>query len=116
MKNWKNIRLELARTAEFPTGSVSRGYLLRLPLDDSDFVDRRALARSPHRAKAQRFWSTEPDEAGVVIEEDDGWAISCNGWPSQAILFDGRPIRLGQQVSVVGADGRPLPFTVASIK
>ena len=116
MTHWKNIRLELARTAEFPAGSVSRGYLLRLPLDDDDLIDRSAFERSPHRAQVRRFWSTEPDEAGFVLEKDEGWAISCNGWPSRRILLDGRPLRLGQELSVVDRDGSSLPFKVASIR
>ena len=116
MPNWKDIRLELARTAEFPAGSVSRGYLIRLPLDDSDLIDPVALERSPHRATVRRYWSTEPDEAGLVHKGDGGWAMRCNGMPDRLLLVDDRPIRLGQKVSVVEPGGDLLPFTIASIR
>src|SRR5205807_1664582 len=66
MDNWKNVRLELAPNEEFPVGSVSRAYLIRLPLDDSDLVDLSALEEYPHRAIVRRFWSNEPDETGLV--------------------------------------------------
>lgn len=116
MTNWKNIRLELARTEDFPAGSVSRGYLIRLPLDDHDLIDRAAFEHSPKRATVRRYWSTDPDEAGLVHEEDSGWAMRCNGSADRMLLLDGRPILLGQQISVVETDGDVLPFTVASIR
>ena len=114
--HWKNIRLELARTREFPRGSVSRGYLIRLPLNDSDVVDPAGFDLSPHLATVRRYWSTEPDEAGLVIRTRAGWAFRCNGKPDRLLEVNGRPIRLGQQVAVVDPDGAALPFTIASIR
>ena len=115
MSNWKKIRLELARTAEFPAGSVSRGYLIRLPLEDSDRVDRDAVADNPHRATVRRYWSTEPDEAGLVQEAGNRWAMRCDGSADRMLLLDNVPIRLGQLISVVEPSGETLPFRVASI-
>jgi len=116
MSNWKNIRLELGRTSEFPAGSVSRAYLLRLPLDDNDLVDEEALQASPHAATARRYWTTEADEAGLVVSTNGSWAIRCNGSPDRMLELDGRPIRLGQQVAVVGPNGAVLPFRIASVR
>ena len=116
MTNWKNIRLELARTREFPRGSVSRGYLIRLPLNDSDVVDPADFDLSPHLATVRRYWSTEPDEAGLVIRAGDGWVLRCNGKPDRLLEVNGRPFRLGQQVAVVDPDGATLPFRIASIR
>lgn len=115
MKYWKNIRLELGSTKEFPRGSVSRGYLIRLPLNDSDLVDPAGFDLSPHWATVRRYWSTEPDEAGFVIRDGAGWALRCNGKPDRVLELDCRPIRLGQQVAVIEPDGGALPFRVASI-
>jgi hypothetical protein len=116
MTNWKSIRLELARTKEFPRGSVSRGYLLRLPLNDSDVIDPASFELSPHSATVRRYWSTEPDEAGMVIRLTDGWALRCDGKPDRLLEIDSRPIRLGQQLAVVDPDGATLPFKIASIR
>lgn len=116
MNNWKTIRLELDRTGEFPAGSVSRGYLIRLPLDDSDEVDEAAFVQKPHRATVRRYWSTDPDEAGQILRTGDDWAMLCNGKPARILELDAQPLRLGQQVSVTEPDGATLPFRVASIR
>ena len=116
METWKKIRLELARTKQFPSGSVSRGYLMHLPLDCRGNIDSTTLARKPHQATVHRYWSTEPDESGIVVPLEDGWALRCNGSADRMLLLDGQPFRLGDQVSVLDATGEILPFTVASIR
>jgi hypothetical protein len=116
MDKWKKIRLELARTADFPSGSVSRGYLIQLPLDCEGRIDSDVLATKPYRATVRRYWSTEPDEAGNVVGIESGWALRCNDGPDRMLLLGGHPIRLGEQVSVLEADGGVLPFTVSSIR
>jgi hypothetical protein len=116
MSNWKNIRLELARTKEFPAGSVSRGYLVRLPLNDDDIVDADEFDLNPHRATVRRYWSTEPDEAGLVLPVGGEWAMQCNGTAARRLELDGRPIRLGQHISVIEPNGAILPFRVASVR
>ena len=115
MEAWKKIRLELARTSAFPTGSVSRGYLIRLPLDCYGHVDATMIASKPHRATVLRYWSTEPDESGTVVPLDGGWALRCDSSPDRMLLLGGQPIRLGEQVSVLDREGEVLPFTIASI-
>jgi hypothetical protein len=116
MEKWKKIRLELARTAGFPSGSVSRGYLIQLPLDGEGRIDSKLFALKPHRATVRRYWSTEPDEAGVILASEGGWTMRCNGGLDRMLLFGGQPILLGEQVSVLESDGGVLPFTVASIR
>ena len=49
--NWRSIRLELARTKEFPEGSASRAYLLRLPLDEKGLIDEQALLEAIESGK-----------------------------------------------------------------
>jgi hypothetical protein len=116
MEKWKKIRLELGQTVGFPTGSVSRGYLIHLPLDENGRVDAAALALKPHRATVQRYWSTEADESGIVVPDGDGCTMRCNGTTERKLLLNGQPIRLGEQLSVVEPDGAILPFNVASIR
>src|SRR5580765_7738714 len=57
--NWKSIRLELARTPEFPEGSASRAFLLHLPLDQDGLIDEEVLRDAPARATVHRFWPNE---------------------------------------------------------
>lgn len=115
MNVWKKIRLELGSTSAFPSGSVSRGYLIELPLDEDDRIDETALSLKPHRATVHRYWSTEPDESGFIIPVEGGWTMRCSGGPDRALLLGGQPIRLGEQVSILEPDGA-LPFRVAGIR
>ena len=116
MTNWKRIRLELGQTKDFPTGSVGRGYLVQLPVDSEGRIDEAALALKPHRATVKRYWSTEPDEGGVVVAARDRLTMRCNGGGERAVLLDGLRIRLGEQITVLEPDGGALPFRIASIR
>src|SRR5947209_5045930 len=77
--NWKSIRLELGSTGEFPRGSVSRAYLIRVPLDEFDVVDRAALTRSSAKAIVRRHWSTDRDQRGTLVSSGSDWTIRCDG-------------------------------------
>lgn len=117
--DWTSIRLELARTSEFPQGSPSRAYLLHLPLDETGLIDEEALRHSPARATVRRFWPNERDMAGYVIRTPHGWALSyAPGEADDETVFhlETHPIRLGEYVTLTEPDGRQLPFRVASLK
>lgn len=116
MQNWSKIRLELGRTPAFPAGSVSRGYLVQLPLDSAGRIDKAALVLKPHRATVRRYWSTDPDESGTVVPTEGGWVMHCGDGHDRRLLLDGQPIQLGEQVLVLERDGSSLPFRVASIR
>ncbi len=117
--NWKSIRLELARTPDFPQGSASRAYLLHLPLDPEGLIDEGTLEKSPARATVHRFWPNERDRAGYVIRTQHGWALSYEpGEEDDENVFhlETHPIRLGEYVTLTEPDGSRLPFRVASLK
>ena len=117
--NWKSIRLELARTREFPEGSVSRSYLLRLPLDADGKVDAAAVIRDPAQATVRRFWPSEPDMIGYVVQTPNGWAFSYEpGEEDDEKIFhlESHPLRLGEYITVTEPDGSKLPFRVASLR
>lgn len=116
MNKWKKIRLELGQTEGFPSGSVSRGYLIQLPLDGKGRIDRVELALKPHRATVQRYWSTEPDQSGVVVPVEGGFGMRCIGSSTRKLLLSGQIVRSGEQLSVVETDGAVVPFLIASIR
>jgi hypothetical protein len=113
--NWKTVRLELAGTHDFPAGSVSCGYLVRIPLKDTGSIDEASFAQTPQKATFRRFWSTEPDVKGSVVRADGHWALRCNGQPDRLLSGDSDSFVLGDEVAVVGTDGSCLPFRVANI-
>ena len=116
--NWKSIRLELGSTQEFPAGSASRTYLLRLPLGDDGRIDETSLHQSPQRATVRRFWPNEPDLAGQVVATPSGWAFcyEIDGHVDRRSQLESDEIRAGGEVTLVEPDGRRLPFVVASIE
>ncbi|MFL6722137.1 MAG: hypothetical protein ACJ8FT_10105 [Sphingomonas sp.] len=116
MNVWKNVRLELASTNEFPAGSVSRAYLIRLPLGDDDRVDEAAYLEDPTKATVRRHWSSEPDISGSLSWEDGAWIIRCSALPDRWLELDGKPIRLGQRIEIITDSGTTLPFRVATIR
>lgn len=113
--NWKSIRLELGCTSEFPAGSVSRAYLLRLPLDDHDRIDADAFELNPRKAVVRRHWSTDPDERGHVARNGADWVLRCNG-KDRTLRVESRCMRLGEKVQLVDAEGDVLPLRIASIR
>ena len=73
----KRIRLELARTPDFPDGSASRGYEFLAPLDARGRLDSGSWRKAKAACTVRRFWQNEPDEHGVLIHrKDDRWAFS----------------------------------------
>jgi hypothetical protein len=116
---WTNIRLELARSSEFPEGSASRAYLLRLPIKDDGKIDEIALRDLPGRATARRFWPNEADLSGHVIRTDRGLALCYDRHAACGdTLFplEGDQLCPGGYVTLTEPDGRRLPFRVASIQ
>jgi hypothetical protein len=117
--NWKSIRLELARTKEFPEGSASRAYLLRLPIDDNGVIDEPALLHLPAQATVRRFWPNQADMSGYVIRTPKGWAFSYRkGDEDDEAVFhlETHPIRIGEYLTLTEPDGQQLPFRVVSLK
>jgi hypothetical protein len=115
MPKWKLIRLELARTPEFPAGSASRAYMLRLPLQDDGLIDEAAFAASPGMASVRRFWPNEPDQQGYVIRQGAGWAFSYavgDDDDEGVYHLESHPLRTGEYVTLTEPDGKRLPFRV----
>lgn len=116
---WKSVRLELDRTPDFPRGSASRAYLLRVPLDDKGNIEEAELRKAPGDATLRRFWPNEPDLLGYLVRQPDGWGLRP-GSPGRAQSAVGfrlppAPLEMGGSVTLTEPDGRALPFRVAKI-
>lgn len=116
---WKFVRLELAQTPEFPRGSPSRSYLLRVPLDGEGNIDDAEILTSPEVATVRRFWPSERDLRGYLVRTASGWSLSrrpaCSLQTGGEFHLPSEPLRLGGSVSVRQPDGSALPFRVASV-
>lgn len=112
---WQSIRLELAETHDFPRGSASRVYLLRLPLDAEGTIDEGALTRLPARATVRRFWPSQADLSGRVVKTAQGWAFAYG--KGDPVIQPALPAFLsGADVLLAEPDGTPLPFRVARLE
>ncbi|HUK61316.1 MAG TPA: hypothetical protein VLV50_18945 [Stellaceae bacterium] len=74
---WRRVRLELARSHEFPEGSTRHGYVLVLPLDERGRIDEAIVRKTPELCTLHRFWEGEGDSVGQVVRRGSGrWAFA----------------------------------------
>lgn len=113
----KTIRLELARTPEFPTRSAAHAYVLRLPIDDGDLIERSTMKHPSESPIVRQLWPNEHVRTGVVIGQRAGWTFSyeVGDADDEGIWhLEHHPIRLGEYLTITKADGEQLPFKVVS--
>jgi hypothetical protein len=114
---WKTIRLELARTPRFPEGSSAHAYVLRLPVDDNDCLEKARLRHPDERPIVRRFWPGEADREGVVIPKGRGWVFSyAVGDADDEALFhlEDHIIAEGQYLTITETNGEKLPFRIVN--
>ncbi len=114
---WYMIRLDLARTRDFPDGSREHCYLLCAPLDVHGIIDGETLAGRPDRATVLRSWPDAPEMTGYLVHKRKGWTFSyAPGDADDEPLFhlETHPLREGEYVTVTERDGTPLAFEIAS--
>lgn len=117
--NWKSIRLELGKTHEFPNGSASRAYLMRLPLTDDGVIDETAVVQRPEQATVRRLWPSEPDLSGHIRRMDGRWACVAQRnleTPTVFSEFDCLPLSEGAMLMLQERNGPPMPFRVAKLR
>ena len=112
----KLIRLELARTPEFPEGSQKHGYEFVAPLRADGHIDRDEWQRYRQACSVLRFWDDADDEHGVLIRgPGEHWAFSyavgdADDEPIQR--FASHAFREGEYVTITEHDGVARPFRV----
>lgn len=116
----KRIRLELARTPEFPEGHPGCGYEFTAPLDRKGKLDIKGWAQDKARCGVRRFWRSTTDEHGALVHHRGSqWAFA---WPGS--IDSEEPIfRLGKHAFTVGGyisvtehDGVTRPFRVVAVE
>lgn len=126
---WKLIRLELASSWEFPRGSAGRSYMIRLPLSDEGTIDGATLESQPACATVRRYWPSQADMLGHLVQTPEGYAIryepngskpkgnnEANGQLGQLLEFGAEAIKVGEQIFLTEPDGRKLRFKIASVR
>src|SRR5258707_15065133 len=119
--NLKMIRLELARTKQFPEGSARHGYEFTAPLDVNGHLDEAAWKKDGRSCIVRRFWVGVDDEHGQLIHRRDGkWAFSYKADDDvddePIFRFDSHTFRTGDYFSGTEHDGATPPFKVVDVR
>lgn len=113
------IRLELARTPQYPDGSARHGYEFTAPLDANGRLDPAAWRTARIACTVRRFWGHQADEHGALIHRrDDKWAFSYRPGDDDdetIFRFDKHFFGLGEYVTITEHDGIARPFREASL-
>ena len=68
----KQIRLDLARSKDHPSGSPSCGYEFIAPLDRHGHIDVESWKEFRDRCSVRRFWRGEDDKVGRLTHKPGG--------------------------------------------
>src|SRR5581483_7692462 len=119
----KRIRLQLARSKDFPAGSARHGYEFVAPLDPQGHIDAHLWQQYRDRCVVRRFWEGEDDQSGHLIHKPGGaeharWVFDydpdAEDDDEAGYRFGAHRFAPGEYVSIRGEDGELHTFQVAS--
>ncbi len=121
----KRIRLNLARSKEFPSGSARHGYELVAPLNGAGHIDPQLWQKYRDHCRVRRFWDGEADQIGRLVHKPGGveharWVFDYD--PSRedddeaGYRFGAHTFAPGEYVSIRDEDGGLHTFQVASVQ
>jgi hypothetical protein len=116
----RRIRLELARSAEFPEGSAARGYVFVAPLANDGRLDLDGWRVERAACTVERFWAGEDDARGRLVHHPGHhWAFHYDGGgePEEEPIFrfDRHRFVVGEYVSITEHDGVERTFRVVEV-
>ena len=119
---FKKIRLELARSHDFPEGSNQRGYEFVAPLDGDGHIDAAGWRAGRERCRVRRFWPGEETELGHLVHKPGGaWAFHYDIHGDEdddetGFKFDSHAFAPGEYVSIREHDETLQTFRVVSVQ
>jgi hypothetical protein len=121
----KYIRLNLARSKEFPTGSTQHGYDLVAPLDEAGRIDPVLWQHYRDHCRVRRFWHGEDEQVGRLVHKPGGaeharWVFDYDQKRDDddeaGYRFGAHRFIPGEYVSISDDDGQMHTFQVASVR
>ena len=121
----KRIRLNLARSKDFPSGSDRHGYEFVAPLDADGHIDPELWRRYREHCGVRRFWEGEDDEFGRLVHKPGGteharWVFdydeSTDEDDEAGYRFAAHAFRPGEYVSIRDEDGDMHTFIVVAVE
>ena len=122
---FKRIRLNLARSKEFPEGSARHGYEFVAPLDAQGHIDPILWKQQREHCGVRRFWDNETDQIGQLVHRPGGgkggvWKFdydpAAGDDDETGYRFGAHVFRPGEYVSIRDEDGVMHTFVVASVE
>jgi hypothetical protein len=120
----KRIRLNLARSKDFPSGSARHGYEFVAPLDADGHIDVELWRKHREHCGVKRLWGDE-EEVGRLVHKPGGseharWVFdydeSAEDDDEAGYRFGGHAFRTGEYVSIRDEDGEMHTFQVVSVE
>jgi hypothetical protein len=117
--NLNFIRLELARTPEFPQGSSDHRYEFVAPLTKDAHIDAAAWKEVKDRCEVTRVWGSDALQFGRLRHVGKGWRFDYDekddADDEPFFKLDRHALTPGAYVSVTEHDGVQRPFKVVSV-
>jgi hypothetical protein len=121
---FKRIRLNLARSKEFPEGSERHGYEFVAPLDAQGHIDIELWKQYRGQCRVHRFWGGEGEEHGWLVHRPGGkagiWKFDYDAATTEddeaGYRFGAHAFRTGEYVSIRDEEGEMHTFRVASVE
>ena len=115
----RRIRLELARSKDYPNGNANHGYEFVAPLKDDGHIDEVSYKSQAQLCTVTRFVEHEDDQHGQLMRTRAGkWSFSYEpGEEDDEPLFRlaVHPFKVGEYISVTEHDGIERVFRVVSV-
>jgi hypothetical protein len=120
----KRIRLNLARSKEFPMGSPCQGYEFVAPLDADGHIDPALWAEHREHCRVRHFRDGN-EEIGFLVHKPGGpeharWMFDYGGVSDSdeevGYRFGAHAFRPGEYVSISDEEGKMHTFTVVSVE
>jgi hypothetical protein len=121
----KRIRLELARSKEFPSGSATRGYEFVAPLSADGHIDPKLWQEHRTHCGVRRFWDGEEEQLGRLVHKPGGseharWVFDYDAETQDddesGYRFGAHTFIPGDYVSIRSEDGDLHTFQVAAVE
>lgn len=116
----KRVRLELARSAEFPQGNANRGYEFVAPLAEDGGLDTGEWPSVREKCTVRRFWDDEDDQHGELHHtRRRTWAFSyAPGDEDDEDFFhlETHALKEGEYISIREPDGETYTFKIVSVR
>ncbi|MEQ9688489.1 MAG: hypothetical protein RLO48_02060 [Bauldia litoralis] len=117
----KTIRLNLARTKEFPEGSDRHGYRFTAPLDAEGHLNAEGWKKHRDVCRVVRFWAGEEDDIGHLVHRPGGsWGftydIDGDEGDESGFKLSSHTFVPGEYLSIRDNDGELHTFIVVTVQ